>query len=95
MPDGSPALATESHRLDRRREGPVLMKREIKKVFRQQRIWQRLSIDSRHAQDPKRPSYRIFKVELEDMENGDRAVGFTIWKRKTTFNKPYTTNGKQ
>ena len=27
--------------------------------------------------------YRIFKVELTDLENGDREKGFIIWKKRT------------
>lgn len=29
------------------------------------------------------------------MENGDRGEGLYYMEKETTFNKPYTTNGKQ
>ena len=50
-------LPETEHRLDRRRESPRTDEAGNKRIFRQQRIWQRLSIDSRYAQaSQKRPS---------------------------------------
>lgn len=83
MQDGSPPRATESHRPDRRRESPRADEAGNKRIFRQQRIWQRLSIDSRHAQASQKDlPYRIFKVELEDMENGDRGEGLYYMEKE-------------
>ena len=83
MPDGSPPRQLKVTVWIDGEKVPVLMKQEIKRIFRQQRIWQRLSIDSRHAQASQKDlPYRIFKVELEDMENGDRGEGLYYMEKE-------------
>ena len=84
MPDGSPPRAAESHRLDRRREGPRADEAGNKKSISTATKYGNaylLTVDM-----PKHPRkdlpYRIFKVELEDMENGDRGEGLYYMEKK-------------
>ena len=82
MPDGSPPRATESHRLDRRRESPRAD--EAGNKYSDSNEYGNaylLTVDM-----PKHPKkdlpYRIFKVELEDMENGDRGEGLYYMEKE-------------
>lgn len=75
---------------------PVLMKQEIKEYFDSNEYGNAYLLTVDMPKHPKKDlPYRIFKVELEDMENGDRGEGLYYMEKETTFNKPYTTNGKQ
>ena len=54
-----------------------------KRIFRQQRIWQRYLLTVDMPKHPKKDlPYRIFKVELEDMENGDRGEGLYYMEKE-------------
>ena len=65
---------------------PVLMKQEIKEYFDSNEYGNAYLLTVDMPKHPKKDlPYRIFKVELEDMENGDRGEGLyfedTVGKR--------------
>ena len=67
-------------------EVPVLMKSRDKRVLRCYRIRQCLSADRGYAQTPENIlPYRIFKVELTDLENGDRGEGLLLYGKRRTI----------
>ena len=62
---------------------PVLMKQEIKEYFDSNEYGNAYLLTVDMPKHPKKDlPYRIFKVELEDMENGDRGEGLYYMEKE-------------
>lgn len=75
--------------MDRQRKGTHTYGAGNQGILFGRRIWQYLSPDRRQTKKHHYPAlpYHIFKVEMKDLENGDRGEGLYYMEKETYVKK--------